>query len=139
MIGAHGVHPARARAPADRGVAKGADDRRRKDGQVPLRIGYKASAEQFGPRDLVEYAVRAEEVGLDSVWVSDHYQPWRHEGGHAPFSLAFMTAVGERTQRVVLGTSVLTATFRYNPAVIAQAFATMACLYPGRIVLGLGA
>ena len=105
---------------------------------MPLRIGYKASAEQFGPRDLVEYAVRAEEVGLDSVWVSDHYQPWRHEGGHAPFSLAFMTAVGERTQRVVLGTSVLTATFRYNPAVIAQAFATMACLYPERIVLGLG-
>jgi len=105
---------------------------------VPLRIGYKASAEQFGPRDLVEYAVRAEEVGLDSVWVSDHYQPWRHEGGHAPFSLAFMTAVGERTSRVVLGTSVLTATFRYNPAVIAQAFATMACLYPDRVVLGLG-
>ena len=105
---------------------------------MPLRIGYKASAEQFGPRDLVEYAVRAEEVGLDSVWVSDHYQPWRHEGGHAPFSLAFMTAVGERTSRVVLGTSVLTATFRYNPAVIAQAFATMACLYPERIVLGLG-
>ena len=105
---------------------------------MPLRIGYKASAEQFGPRDLVEYAVRAEEVGLDSVWVSDHYQPWRHSGGHAPFSLAFMTAVGERTSRVVLGTSVLTATFRYNPAVIAQAFATMACLYPGRVVLGLG-
>jgi len=104
----------------------------------PLRIGYKASAEQFGPRELVEYAVRAEGVGLDSVWVSDHYQPWRHTGGHAPFSLAFLTAVGERTQRVVLGTSVLTATFRYNPAVIAQAFATMACLDPGRIVLGLG-
>ncbi len=104
----------------------------------PLRIGYKASAEQFGPRDLVEYAVRAEQVGLDSVWVSDHYQPWRHTGGHAPFSLSFLTAVGERTSRVVLGTSVLTATFRYNPAVIAQAFATMACLYPDRVVLGLG-
>jgi coenzyme F420-dependent glucose-6-phosphate dehydrogenase len=105
---------------------------------VPLRIGYKASAEQFGPRDLVEYAVRAEEVGLDSVWVSDHFAPWRHEGGHAPFSLAFMTAVGERTSRVVLGTSVLTPTFRYHPAVVAHAFATMGCLYPGRIVLGVG-
>jgi coenzyme F420-dependent glucose-6-phosphate dehydrogenase len=105
---------------------------------VALRIGYKASAEQFGPRDLVEYTVRAEEVGLDSVWVSDHFQPWRHTGGHAPFSLAWMAAVGERTSRVVLGTSVLTATFRYNPAVVAQAFATTACLYPGRVVLGLG-
>jgi coenzyme F420-dependent glucose-6-phosphate dehydrogenase len=105
---------------------------------VALRIGLKASAEQFGPRDLVEYAVRAEEVGLDSVWVSDHFQPWRHTGGHAPFSIAAMTAVGERTSRVQIGTSVLTATFRYNPAVIAQAFATMACLYPDRIILGLG-
>ena len=105
---------------------------------MELRVGYKASAEQFAPRDLVEYAVRAEEVGLDSVVVSDHYQPWRHTGGHAPFSLAWMAAVGERTSRVQLGTSVLTATFRYNPAVIAQAFATMACLYPDRVMLGLG-
>jgi coenzyme F420-dependent glucose-6-phosphate dehydrogenase len=105
---------------------------------VPLRIGYKASAEQFGPRELVEYGVRAEEVGLDSVWVSDHFQPWRHTGGHAPFSLAWMAAVGERTSRVQIGTSVLTPTFRYNPAVLAQAFATMACLYPDRIILGVG-
>ena len=95
---------------------------------MPLRIGYKASAEQFGPRDLVEYTVRAEEVGLDSVWVSDHFSPWRHTGGHAPFSFAWMAAVGERTSRVQIGTSVLTATFRYYPAVVAQAFATLACL-----------
>ena len=105
---------------------------------MPLRIGYKASAEQFGPRELVEYGVRAEEVGLDSVWVSDHFQPWRHTGGHAPFSLAWMAAVGERTSRVQIGTSVLTPTFRYNPAVLAHAFATMACLYPDRIILGVG-
>jgi coenzyme F420-dependent glucose-6-phosphate dehydrogenase len=105
---------------------------------VALRIGYKASAEQFGPRDLVEYAVRAEEVGLDSVWVSDHFSPWRHTGGHAPFSLSWMAAVGERTSRVQIGTSVLTATFRYNPAVVAHAFATLACLYPDRMILGIG-
>ncbi len=105
---------------------------------APLSIGYKASAEQFGPRDLVELGVRAEEVGLDSVWVSDHLQPWRHEGGHAPNALAALTAMGERTQRVVLGTSVLTPTFRYNPAVLAQQFATLALLNPGRVVLGIG-
>ena len=103
-----------------------------------IRFGYKASAEQFGPRELVEYGVRAEEVGLDSVWVSDHFQPWRHTGGHAPFSLSWMAAVGERTSRVQIGTSVLTPTFRYNPAVLAHAFATMACLYPDRIILGVG-
>ena len=115
-----------------------ADGRPGEGRAVPLQIGYKASAEQFGPRDLVEYTVRAEEVGLDSVWVSDHFNPWRHEGGHAMFSFAWMAAVGERTSRVKIGTSVLTATFRYNPAVVAQAFATMGCLYPDRMILGLG-
>jgi len=105
---------------------------------MELKLGYKASAEQFGPRDLVEYAVRAEQVGLDSVVISDHFLPWRHIGGHAPFSLSWMAAVGERTSRVMVGTSVLTPTFRYNPAVIAQAFATMALLHPDRIMLGIG-
>jgi coenzyme F420-dependent glucose-6-phosphate dehydrogenase len=105
---------------------------------VALRIGYKASAEQFAPRELVEYAVRAEEVGLDSVVTSDHFLPWRHEGGHAPASLVWLPAVGERTSRVLLGTSVLTPTFRYNPAVLAQTFATLGLLYPGRVMLGVG-
>ncbi|WP_132992374.1 glucose-6-phosphate dehydrogenase (coenzyme-F420) [Gordonia zhaorongruii] len=105
---------------------------------APLKLGLKASAEQFGPRDLVELGVAAEEFGLDSVTVSDHFQPWRHNGGHAPFSLAWMAAVGERTERLQMGTSVMTPTFRYNPAVIAQAFATMGCLYPGRVMLGVG-
>ena len=70
-----------------------------------LKLGYKASAEQFAPRELVELAVLAEAHGMDSATVSDHFQPWRHEGGHAPFSLAWMTAVGERTKRLILGTS----------------------------------
>ena len=105
---------------------------------LPLKLGYKASAEQFAPRDLVEYAVAAEAHGFETVTVSDHFQPWRHEGGHAPFSLAWMAAVGERTSTITIGTSVMTPTFRYNPAVIAQAFATMGCLYPGRILLGVG-
>ncbi|MFD6106085.1 glucose-6-phosphate dehydrogenase (coenzyme-F420) [Nocardia salmonicida] len=105
---------------------------------VELKLGYKASAEQFGPRELVELGVAAEQHGLDSATVSDHFQPWRHDGGHAPFSLAWLAAVGERTERIQLGTSVLTPTFRYNPAVIAQAFATLGCLYPNRVMLGVG-
>jgi len=104
----------------------------------PLRLGWKASAEQFGPRQLLELGVEAEQLGFDSVWVSDHYQPWRHTDGHAPFSMAWMAALGERTQRVEIGTSVLTPTFRYHPAVVAQAFATLGSLYPGRIALGVG-
>jgi len=105
---------------------------------LPLKLGYKASAEQFAPRELVEIAVAAENHGFESVAVSDHFQPWRHTGGHAPFSLAWIAAVGERTSTVQIGTSVMTPTFRYNPAVLAQAFATLGCLYPGRIMLGVG-
>ena len=103
-----------------------------------IRFGYKASAEQFGPRELLDYGVLAEESGFDSVFVSDHLQPWRHDGGHAPFALAWMGALGARTDRVVMGTSVLTPTFRYHPVVVAQAFATLGCLYPDRVILGAG-
>ncbi|MGI9823671.1 glucose-6-phosphate dehydrogenase (coenzyme-F420) [Agromyces sp. Marseille-Q5079] len=105
---------------------------------MTLTLGYKASAEQFDPRELVEIAVAAEAHGMESVFTSDHFQPWRHTGGHAPFSLAWMAAVGERTSKIRIGTSVLTPTFRYNPAVLAQAFATMGVLYPGRVILGVG-
>lgn len=105
---------------------------------MTLTLGFKASAEQFDPRELVEIAVAAEGHGMESVWTSDHFQPWRHQGGHAPFSLAWMAAVGERTSSVRIGTSVMTPTFRYNPAVLAQAFASLGCLYPGRVIAGFG-
>lgn len=105
---------------------------------MTITVGYKASAEQFSPRDLLEFAVLAEQVGFDSVMVSDHYQPWRHTGGHAPFALSWLAALGERTHSILLGTSVLTPTFRYNPAVVAQAFGTLASLYPDRVILGVG-
>lgn len=105
---------------------------------MTLTLGYKASAEQFAPRELVEIAVAAEANGFESVFTSDHFQPWRHDGGHAPFSLTWMAAVGERTSTIRIGTSVMTPTFRYNPAVLAQAFASLGCLYPGRIIAGFG-
>ena len=103
-----------------------------------LKLGYKASAEQFGPRELLDYAVAAEGAGFDSVVVSDHFQPWRHHGGHAPNALVWLGAATQATRRVVLGTSVLTPTLRYNPAVVAQAFGTLGCLAPGRVILGVG-
>ena len=103
-----------------------------------LKLGYKASAEQFGPRELVEYAVLAEELGYDSVVVSDHFQPWRHDGGHAPFSFAWLAAVGERTSRIELGTSVVAPSYRYHPGIVAQAMATLGCLYPERVFLCVG-
>jgi coenzyme F420-dependent glucose-6-phosphate dehydrogenase len=103
-----------------------------------LRIGYKASAEQFGPNELLEVSVLAERLGYDSVFVSDHFQPWRHTGGHSPFSLAWLGALGAQTKRIVMGTSVLTPTFRYHPSIVAQAFGTLGVMFPGRIILGVG-
>lgn len=103
-----------------------------------LKLGYKASAEQFGPQELLDFAVHAERCGFDSVMVSDHFQPWRHHGGHAPFSFAWLAAAGARTERILLGTSVVTPTFRYHPAVVAQAAGTLGCLFPNRIILGVG-
>jgi coenzyme F420-dependent glucose-6-phosphate dehydrogenase len=105
---------------------------------VTLRLGYKASAEQFGPRPLLDFAIEAEQSGFDSVFTSDHFQPWRHTNGHAPFAYSWLAAAGERTKRVLLGTSVTTPTLRYHPAVVAHAFATLGSLYPGRMILGVG-
>lgn len=103
-----------------------------------LTLGYKASAEQFAPRDLLNFGVAAEQNGFDSVVVSDHYQPWNHTDGHAPHSFTWLAALGERTKTVKLGTSVVTPTFRYHPAIIAQTMGTLDQLSPGRVFLGVG-
>jgi coenzyme F420-dependent glucose-6-phosphate dehydrogenase len=103
-----------------------------------LTLGYKASAEQFGPQELLDLASYAEELGLEIVGVSDHFQPWRHTGGHSPAVLPWLGALTQRTSRALLGTSVLTPTLRYHPSVVAQGFATLACLSPDRIFLGVG-
>jgi coenzyme F420-dependent glucose-6-phosphate dehydrogenase len=104
-----------------------------------LKLGYKASAEQFAPNELLAFGELAEKsAGMDSVWISDHFQPWRHTGGHAPFSLAWLGALGARTSKVLMGTSVLTPTFRYHPSIVAHAFGTLGAMFPGRVALGIG-
>lgn len=103
-----------------------------------LKLGYKASAEQFAPKPLLDFSVLAEQAGFDSVFVSDHFQPWKHTDGHAPSALAWLGALGASTQRIVMGTSVLTPTFRYHPSVVAQVFGTLGSMFPGRVVLGVG-
>lgn len=103
-----------------------------------LKLGYKASAEQFGPNELLDFSVAAEAAGFDSVFISDHFQPWKHTDGHAPFSFAWMGALGARTSRIVMGTSVMTPTFRYHPSIVAHCFGTLGVMFPGRVVLGIG-
>jgi coenzyme F420-dependent glucose-6-phosphate dehydrogenase len=103
-----------------------------------LTLGYKASAEQFAPQQLLDFSAYAEECGFDSVVVSDHYQPWRHTDGHAPYSFAWLAALTQRTKKARLGTSVVTPTFRYHPGIVAQAMGTLDQLAPGRVFLGVG-
>jgi coenzyme F420-dependent glucose-6-phosphate dehydrogenase len=123
-------------APNRAAASNGAPPRPVRVGRV--KIGYKASAEQFGPTELLGYAVEAERAGFEIVAVSDHFQPWRHHGGHSPAALPWLGAAGQRTESAVVGTSVLTPTLRYHPSVVAQAFATLGCLTPGRVFLGVG-
>jgi G6PDH family F420-dependent oxidoreductase len=101
------------------------------------QVGYAAMLEQFGPREAVEYCMAAEEAGFSGVMAADHVQPWVPEQGQAAFVWAFMAAAAERT-RGDMGPGVTCPSFRQHPAMIAQAAATMATLYPGRFWLGLG-
>lgn len=103
-----------------------------------MKIGYKASAEQFGAQELLRFALLAEQAGFDSVTVSDHFQPWRHHGGQAPNAFTWLGALAARTDRVRIGTSVATPTFRYHPALVAQMAATIQSLAGGRFFLGIG-
>ena len=101
-------------------------------------IGYSLSSEEHGPRELVEYARRAEEVGFSFALISDHFHPWIHQQGQSPFAWSVMGGIAQVTSRLRLGTGVTCPTFRYHPAIIAQAAATMATMMPGRFFLGLG-
>src|SRR6202795_2016714 len=76
--------------------------------------------------------------GREIVFVSDHFQPWKHNDGHAPNSLAWLGALGASTRRLLIGTSIAPPTFRYHPSIVAQAFGTLGAMSPGRVVLGVG-
>jgi G6PDH family F420-dependent oxidoreductase len=103
------------------------------------RFGYTLMTEQSGPKDLVRYAVSAENVGFDFEVSSDHYFPWLSSQGHAPYAWTVLGAVAHATERVELATYVTCPTMRYHPAVVAQKAATLQILSDGRFLLGLGA
>jgi TAT-translocated FGD2 family F420-dependent dehydrogenase len=101
-------------------------------------IGFMLPHEQFAVPELLELGIAAERAGFDLLATSDHLQPWQSNEGHAGEAWVTMGALGQRTQRVWMGTTVTCPTFRYNPAVVAEAFASMSQLTPGRIFLGIG-
>src|SRR4051812_49552522 len=102
-----------------------------------LTVGYAAMLEQFHPTEAVELSVHAEAHGFSGVMAADHYQPWVPAQGNSSFVWNVLTALGERTTGD-FGPGVTAPTFRWHPAMVAQASATMAAMYPGRHWLGLG-
>jgi G6PDH family F420-dependent oxidoreductase len=109
-----------------------------------MQVGVKLFAEMFAPQDLVRQAILAEEAGFDFVEMSDHFHPWfeqpnksPHEG-HSGFAWSTLGMIAARTTKLRLGTGVTCPSFRYHPAIIAQAAATMQILSEGRFFLGIG-
>jgi G6PDH family F420-dependent oxidoreductase len=104
-----------------------------------MKIGYKLTAEAFGPQELIRQAMLAERAGFDFVEMSDHYHPWLEAQGHSPFTWGVLSGIAARTDRIGLVTGVTCPSVRYHPAIIAQAAATLALISGGRFTLGAGA
>jgi coenzyme F420-dependent glucose-6-phosphate dehydrogenase len=102
------------------------------------KLGYWVSQEQYSMTDLFEFVKEAEKAGFDQTMTSDHFHPWSHNGGFGNFTWVWLAAAAERTKNMKFITGVTAAVYRYNPGIIAQAFASLDVLYPGRIGLGIG-
>ncbi len=101
-------------------------------------IGYAAALEQFHPTDLLRYSELAEAHGFKGVMAADHFQPWVPQQGHNAFVWSWMSALGVATKGLTFGPGVTCPSFRYHPAVVAQAAATLGAMFPGRFWLGVG-
>ncbi len=107
----------------------------------PLRtgmMGFMLAHEQFRVPELVDLGVAAEQAGFDLLAASDHFQPWQANEGHSGAAWVTLAALGQRTRRAWMGTTVTCPTLRYPPAVVAEAFASLSWLTPGRVFLGVG-
>jgi coenzyme F420-dependent glucose-6-phosphate dehydrogenase len=101
-------------------------------------IGYWAAHEQYSMHELLKFVVEAEKGGFTTTMTSDHFHPWWHDNAYGNFTWIWIAAAAERTKRMQFVTGVTAPVHRYHPAIIAQAFASLDVLYPGRIGLGLG-
>ena len=99
-------------------------------------FGFYAANEQYDPNELLDFAVKAEKYGFDTIWSSDHFHPWAHTNAKSGFAWVWLALAAERTRKVLLG-SVTPPLSRYNPGIVAQAFTTLNFIYPGRIFLCL--
>src|SRR5437016_6540186 len=103
-----------------------------------MEIAYSLASEELHPTDMVHAARRAEELGFQSVWLSDHFHPWTDRQGQSPFVWSVLGAIAQPTTRLRVGTAVTCPTIRVHPAIVAQAATTTAALMGGRFFLGVG-
>jgi coenzyme F420-dependent glucose-6-phosphate dehydrogenase len=97
-----------------------------------MRTGLFTAHEQHAPTTLLDNATAAEDAGFDSIWTSDHFHPWWHTDAHCGAAWPWLGAALERTDDIRFGTGVTPPIGRYHPGLIAQVFATLGAMYPGR-------
>ncbi|MEM2122071.1 MAG: LLM class flavin-dependent oxidoreductase [Candidatus Bathyarchaeia archaeon] len=107
---------------------------------MTLKISYNinVASSWLKPRETIKLSKLIEKAGFDALWIGDNLLPSFHSHGHAPQAWIMLTSIAEKSQRIALGVNATVPMFRYHPVIVAQAFATMASLYPGRILLGFG-
>lgn len=100
-------------------------------------FAYTLAHEQFPVPELVHMGSMASKAGFHVLATSDHFQPWQANEGHSGQAWVTMAALGAQSHSW-MGTAVTCPTMRYNPAVVAEGFASLSLLYPGRVFLGVG-
>jgi coenzyme F420-dependent glucose-6-phosphate dehydrogenase len=103
-----------------------------------LKLGYYSDITQRTPAQAIDYAALAEREGFDAIWTGDHFHPWVHTDAKCGFAWVWLGALGQRTNRVMMGTGITCPTIRYHPAIVAQAYATLGDMYPGRVFIAVG-
>jgi TAT-translocated FGD2 family F420-dependent dehydrogenase len=134
-VGAGTVHAQPASPAASRAEGRGPT-------AVPVlrkgMVGFMLAHEQFAIPELVGIGTSAARAGFPLLATSDHLQPWQANEGHCGEAWVTLGALGERAAGAWMGTTVTCPTLRYNPAVVAETFASLSLLYPGRVFLGVG-
>src|SRR5919205_1451309 len=105
---------------------------------VVVRISIQAAHEQVNPSDLLHDVIYMDQNGIERCWTSDHYMPWWDTGASGGAAWPWLDAALAKTARITIGTGITPPILRYNPAIVAQVFATLGFMFPGRVFLTVG-
>jgi TAT-translocated FGD2 family F420-dependent dehydrogenase len=101
-------------------------------------IAFMLAHEQFTVPALLDIGEQAARAGFDMLATSDHFQPWQANEAHSGAAWVTLGALAARVTETWMGTFVTCPTLRYHPSVVAEAFATLSHIHPGRVFLGVG-